>query len=118
MKPRVLVTVLALACGTSFAAQYSGSVDRDATPHRTQVAAASTDSDSGSAQGGSLIDKTKAALHRMAEKIRDATHRTAKTDKSDDGTEQATKSDARSMGAASGKQDSSPSYSNSKSKQQ
>ena len=94
MKIRALVTVLALACGTAFAAQYTGgSAEADASASRSQPAAASADTQP---KKGGLIDKTKNAMHRLGDKIRSATHRGDK----DKATQTAAKSDTRSMGAA------------------
>ena len=106
MKIPALVTVVALTCGTAFAAQYdSGSADRDAAAaNRTHSAAVSSDTQSDGAKGGGLIDKTKRAFHRLGEKMRNATHRTAnagrKSTDRDAINEQAARNDARSMGAA------------------
>jgi Skp family chaperone for outer membrane proteins len=90
MKIRALVTVLALACGTAFAAQYSGAAEDAA--NRNQPAAASTDAQP--KKGGGLIDKTKRAMHRLGDKMRSAMHR------KDKNTQTAAKGDTRSMGAA------------------
>ena len=103
MKIPALVGVVALACGTAFAAPYSGgSADADAA--KRHAAAAPTHTQSSGAKGGGLIDKTKRGLHRMGEKARGATHRTAnaarKSTERDPINEQAAAHDARTMGAA------------------
>jgi hypothetical protein len=91
MKIRALVTVLALACGTAFAAQY-GSEAADEAANRNQAASA----DSGK---GGVVDKTKNAVRRLGDKIGNKIgHATAGKDKSK--TRTAAKSDTRSMGAA------------------
>jgi len=87
MKMQALVTVLALACGTAFAAQPSTSAEQDASKPST---AASTDTQP---KKGGLIDKTKNAMHRMGDKIRHATNR-------DKNAQKTAKSDSGSMGAA------------------
>jgi hypothetical protein len=92
MMIRALVTVLAIACGTAFAAQYnSGSAEGDASANRTPATAASTDTQP---KKGGLMDRTKNAMHHMGDKMRSAMHR------KDKNTQAAAKSDTRSMGAA------------------
>ena len=90
MKIRALVTVLALACGTAFAAQ-PGSEAADEAANRNQSTAASTDAQP---KKGGLVDKTKNAMHRLGDKMRNAMHR------KDKNSQTAAKSDTRSMGAA------------------
>ena len=92
MKIRALVTVLALACGTAFAAQDTSSTAAEDAANRNQSTAASTDTQP---KKGGLVDKTKNAMHRMGDKIRSAMHRKDKS------TQAAAKSDTSSMGAAS-----------------
>jgi Skp family chaperone for outer membrane proteins len=92
MKIQALVTVLALACGSAFAAQYSsGSAEGDAAAMHNQSTAASTDAQP--KKGGGLMDKTKNAMHRMGDKMRSVGHR-----KDKDG-QTAAKDDTRSLGA-------------------
>jgi hypothetical protein len=90
MKIRTLLTVVALACGTAFAAQ-SGTSSAEDAANRNQANAASTDTQP---KKGGLVDKTKNALHRMGDKIRHAMHR------NDKNAQTASKSDTSSMGAA------------------
>lgn len=102
MKLRASLTVLALVCGTAFAAQDSSvSTDRDAASNRNPSAAASTDA---KPSDGGVVDKTKRAFRRMGEKIRNATHRTDSADRKsadrDPINEQAARNEARTMGAA------------------
>ena len=90
MKIAALAAVVALTCGTAFAAQ-DYSAERDANSARP--AAVSKDSHSKSA-GGGIVDKTKRAFHRMGDKMRSMGKR------SDKSTDQAARDDTRSMGAA------------------
>jgi Rad52/22 family double-strand break repair protein len=87
MKIRALVTVLALACGTAFAAQYGSEAAGEAA-NRNQSAT----TDSGK---GGVVDKTKNAVRRLGDKIGNATTRKDKNK-----TQTAAKGDTRSMGAA------------------
>ena len=101
MKLRASLTVLALVCGTAFAAQDSSvSTDRDAAANRNP-SAASTDA---KPSDGGVVDKTKRAFRRMGEKIRNATHRTDSADRKsaerDPINDQAARNEARTMGAA------------------
>ena len=91
MKIAALAAVVALTCGTAFAAQ-DYSAERDAN-NANRSAAMSKDTHSKSA-GGGIIDKTKRALHRMGDKMRSVGKR------GDNSTEQARRDDTRSMGAA------------------
>jgi hypothetical protein len=93
MKIPALLTVLALACGSSFAGgSYSGSADRDAAGHPKQSATVASDT---KANDG-IVDKTKRAFRRMGDKMRSASNRADHDRRSD----QAMRSDTRSMGAA------------------
>src|SRR6185369_2079150 len=91
MKIRALVTVLALACGTAFAAQY-GTEAADEAANRDQ--AATTDSGK-----GGVVDKTKSAVRRLGDKIGNKIGN-ATTGKDKSKTRTAAKNDTRSMGAA------------------
>ncbi len=122
MKIATLVAVVALATGTAFAAGNNSSSDQKAAPSHESAAAANDNTHS----GDGLMDKTKRALHRMGDKIRNATHRVANSGKKSETDRQAqtSGSDTRSMGAAgSNAQDSSrqrrmdDAYSNYQSKQ-
>jgi len=121
MKIPVLLSALALVCGAAVAApQYgSGSSDR-AAAHPS--AAASSDTSSGNAKGGGLLERTKNAFHRLGDKIRHATRKSTDRDQT---SAKGGKGDTRSMGAAgSPSQDSArqrrmdDAYANSKAKQQ
>jgi Skp family chaperone for outer membrane proteins len=115
MKIRPLVTVLALACGTAFAAQPTTSAEADVAKSN-QSTAASTDAQP--RKGGGLIDKTKNAMRRLGDKMRHATNRNDKN-----ATQAAARSDTRSMGATGSDADSArqqrmdDAYANWKSKQ-
>lgn len=92
MKLRATLSVLALACGTAFAAQdYSG---RDAPASRSPSTAATAETQPA---GEGIVDKTKRALRRMGDKIRSATDRSADRDPIN---EQAARKEAQTMGAA------------------
>ena len=116
MKIATLVTVVALATGSAFAAQNSttGSYDRDtAGTHKSTATATSNDT---TQHKEGFVEKTKRAFHRMGEKIRGA----GRHDKDDT----AANRDTRSMGAAGSDMDSArqrrmdDAYANYKSKQQ
>jgi hypothetical protein len=98
MKIATLAAVVALACGTAFAAGNNSYGDQKAAPSHESAAAANDNTHS----GDGLLNKTKRALHRMGEKMRGATHRVANSDKKSeaDRQAQASGSDTRSMGAA------------------
>lgn len=123
MKISALVTVLALTCGAALAQTSSSSTNRDASTTRSNSAAAA--SEKSSDEG--FVAKTKDALHRMGDATRNAMHRITSAGRKSTGekTENASKSDTRSMGAAgSDTQDSGrrarmdEAYSNSKKQQQ
>jgi hypothetical protein len=102
MKIPALVTVLALACGTAYSAQYGSNAADDAA-NRQHSTAASTDTPS-KAKGEGLIDKTKRALHRMGDKMRNAGRKSTDKDQINAAAE---RNETRSMGApASDGQDS------------
>jgi Skp family chaperone for outer membrane proteins len=115
MKIRSLVTVLALACGTAFAAQPTTSAEADAANANQSTAASSN---AQPRKGGGVVDKTKNAMRRLGDKMRHATNRNDKNK-----TQTAARSDTRSMGAASSDADSArqqrmdDAYANWKSKQ-
>jgi hypothetical protein len=91
MKLGATLTVLALACGTAFAAQdYSG---RDAAASRSSSTAAPTET---KPAGEGIIDKTKRGVRRMGDKMRSATDRSAHRDPIN---EQAARKEAQTMGA-------------------
>jgi hypothetical protein len=91
MKLRATLTVLALACGTAFAAQdYSA---RDAAASRSPSTAASTET---KPAGEGIVDKTKRGVRRMGDKMRGATDRSAHRDPIN---EQAARKEAQTMGA-------------------
>lgn len=108
MKSTALIAAAALAAaGLAHAAN-----DTDTTTHRTRPAAVQKDKDlkaDRTADGESLGEKTKHALHAMGEKIRSAGHKIASSAKKEehkaDETRQASskddhRNDTRSMGAS------------------
>ena len=99
----VLVTVIALACGSAMAAgSKAGAAGADLS-HGNAVSTEHTTS-SGQPREG-MVNKMKRGMHRMGEATRNAMHRMGRKDAGR--TEQAAGSDTRSMGAAgSGPQDS------------
>ncbi|HXE48296.1 MAG TPA: hypothetical protein VN663_07995 [Ramlibacter sp.] len=92
MKIPALVTVLALACGTAFAAQDTSSTAAEDAANRDQ--AATTDSGK-----GGVVDKTKDAVRHLGDKIGNKIGN-ATTSKDKSKTPTAAKSETRSMGAA------------------
>jgi len=90
MKMATLLTALALACGPVFAA---GNTSDHATTNRDQSAAVSSGTHD-TAQGESLVTKTKRAFHRMGDKLRSLGHKNETQEAKDRA------SDTRTMGAA------------------
>jgi hypothetical protein len=89
MKIQALAAVLALACGTAFAAQDTGSTAAEDATNRSQAATSS-------GQGSGVIDKTKNAVRRLGDKLGAATSRADRNKP-----QIAAKGDTRSMGAPS-----------------
>jgi hypothetical protein len=82
MKIPALIAVAALACGSAFAAQpySSGSRDADTEAGRSHSTAVSKDmhaADKQASKPNGVVAKTKNAMHRMGDKMRNAGHRVA-----------------------------------------
>ena len=92
MKIPVLITAVALACGSAVA-QSSYSNDRDA--HSNRSAATAPDHSSKAASDEGIVAKTKRAFQRMGDKIRSAGNKSK-----DNADKSAASSDTRTMGAA------------------
>ncbi|MDB5874816.1 MAG: hypothetical protein JWQ07_4258 [Ramlibacter sp.] len=82
MKIPALVTALALACGTAFAAQTNNTAD--SSRYNSTATASADTSSKGSGEG--LLAKTKRAFHKMGDKMRSVGHKSG--------------SDTRTMGAS------------------
>jgi hypothetical protein len=96
MKIPALISVVALTCGTAFAAgNYGSMTHNDSTAATHQSTANAQDNQSGT-KGEGLGAKTKNAFHRLGQKLRNAGHRLAHPKSG----QQTASNDTRSMGAS------------------